>query len=80
MALTISDKELQELHLNEKEFKIEMAVHLYDTGKLSLGKAANFANLDKLMFQKELARRNVFIKYSVNDLYHDIEALKSLNL
>ena len=78
MALTISDKELHELHLTEKEFRIEMAVYLYDTQKLSLGKAAVFAKLDRLSFQQELAKRNIFLKYSKEDLQHDIETLKLL--
>ena len=80
MSLTISDKELQKLHLTEKEFRIEMAVYLYDTQKLSLGKAAAFAKLDRLTFQQELAKRNILLKYSREDLHHDIETLKSLNL
>jgi predicted HTH domain antitoxin len=79
MSLTISDRELQELRLTEKEFRTEMAVYLYDMQKLSLGKAAAFAHLDRLAFQQELAKRNIFLKYTKEDLHHDIETLNSLN-
>ena len=79
MDLLIKEETLRKVELSAEELLIEMAVHLYDIERLSMGQARNLAQLDQLFFQKELARQNVYIKYDVEDLHTDLENLKEFN-
>ncbi|WP_373513727.1 UPF0175 family protein [Persicitalea sp.] len=79
MDLLIKEETLKRAEMTAEELVIEIAVHLYDTERLSMGQARNLAQLDQLSFQKELAKRNVFIKYEVEDLQIDLENLKEFN-
>lgn len=79
MKAIITDQDLEQIHLNEDEFRLEVAIRLYEIKKLSLGLAAKFARLNRYAFQKELAKRKIPIHYSVNDLHHDMDTLQSLN-
>jgi predicted HTH domain antitoxin len=65
--------------LSLKEFLIEIAVHFYDIGRLSMGQARKLAGLDVISFQKEMAARNVYIKYDVEDLAQDLAAIEKYN-
>ena len=78
MDLLIKVEILKKAEISAEELLIEMAVHLYDTGRLSMGQARNLAQLDQLSFQKEVARRDVYIKYDLGDLETDLKNLKKL--
>ena len=60
------------------DLRTEIAVYLYEKKRLSMGKVRKFAGLDLIAFQKELAKRDVYIHYDVSDLEKDIENLKTL--
>ena len=79
MDLLIKEEMLKKAELSAEELLIEIAVHLYDTERLSMGQARNLAQLDQLSFQKEMAKRNIYIKYDVEDLQIDLENLKEFN-
>ncbi len=79
MDLLIKEETLKKAELSAEELLIEIAVHLYDTERLSMGQARNLAQLDQIAFQKELAKRNIHIKYDVKDLHTDLENLKEFN-
>ncbi len=51
---------------------------LFQMEKLSLGKAAEVARMDRLRFQQLLAGREIPVHYDVEDLEHDLETLKKL--
>ena len=78
MDLLIKDEILRKADISAEELLIEIAVHLYDTERLSMGQAKNLAQLDLISFQKELAKRDVYIKYDIEDLETDLENLKYL--
>ncbi len=78
MDLLIKEEVLQKAEITAEELLIEMAVHLYDTGRLSMGQARNLAGLDQIAFQKEMAKRDVYIKYDAEDLKTDLKNLKRL--
>ena len=78
MALTISDETLKVASLTPESFKIEMATHLYDIGRLTLGQARKLAELDQVSFQKELAKRNIYLKYDIEDLDDDLKTIDEL--
>ena len=77
--LIIPAKTLEQLKTMPSELLIEIAVHLYDTEKLSMGQAKKLAGLTQIDFQKELAKRNVFIKYDIEDLETDLKNLSFLD-
>ena len=57
-----------------KEVKILAAVKLYELNRLSLGKAAKLAGLDKVDFMKVLGEQKVFIfKLTEEELAKDVE-------
>jgi len=73
MTITIPDKMLSEVKISANELLIDLAVYLYDKERLSLGQARKVAGLDILSFQRELAKRNVFLKYDIDDLNKDLK-------
>lgn len=77
--LIISAKTFEQLKITPSELLIELAVHLYDTEKLSMGQAKKLANLTQIDFQKELAKLDVYIKYDLQDLETDLKNLSLLD-
>ena len=56
----------------EEELHLELAVALYRSGSLPVGKAARVANLAEERFSEILRQRRVPMPYSMTDLEHDI--------
>ncbi|MEO0686845.1 MAG: UPF0175 family protein [Cyanobacteria bacterium J06649_11] len=79
MGVEVTKEFLERLGMTESEFLIEMAVHFYDIGKMSLGQARKFADLDQISFQHELSKRDIEIKYEVEDLESDMRALELMD-
>ena len=71
---------LEQAQMSPQEFLIELAMYLYDKEVLSMGKAKALAKLDLISFQKELAKREVDIKYDYEDYLTDMKNLEDLNL
>ena len=60
------------LNLNERETKRFLAAKMYESGKLSLGQAADLAGLSKVTFSEILADYNVsIINYPPSDIARD---------
>jgi len=78
MSLTIPDELLQAAQMSADEFRLESAVWLYQSRRLSLAHAARWAGLTRLEFQRELARRNIPV-YTEAEFQHDLAALETLN-
>ena len=76
--LVIPKEILDAIKLPSEELRIEIAVYLYDKEKLSMGQAKRLAGLDQLAFQKELAKRDVYIHFSMKELEDDLETLRNL--
>lgn len=76
--LIVPKELLNQLRLAPDEMLIELATHLYATKRLTMGQAKRLANVDQISFQRELAKRNIYIHYSVEDLRHDVETLDRL--
>ncbi len=79
MDLIIPENTLKAAEISADELLIEIAVHLYDTERLSMGQAKNLVNMDHISFQQELAKRDVNIKYDENDLDTDLKNLKAFH-
>jgi predicted HTH domain antitoxin len=60
------------LQMDSKETQQFLAAKLYESGKLSLGQAAELANLSKTEFADMLSDYDVsFINYSLQDVLKD---------
>ena len=79
MGVQITEEFLAKLNMTRNEFLLEVAVHLYDIDKMSMGQARNFAGVDQITFQKEMKKRNVFIKYDVEDLEEDLRSVREFD-
>lgn len=73
--LVISKDDLKGLQISPGELRVELAVYLYATKSFSMGRARRLAGLDLISFQHELAKRNIYIHYTVEDLRQDVANL-----
>jgi predicted HTH domain antitoxin len=63
---------------SEAELLRELAIVLYEREKLSIGRAARLAGMDKWAFNDLLADREIPMHYDVADLERDLATLRSL--
>jgi len=78
MPVTIDDALLRAAHLDEREFKREVAVALFAQDRLTLGQASKFAGMPYMEFQALLADREICVHYDVEEFLQDVETLKRL--
>lgn len=76
MNLTISDDVLEAADLSERDLRIELALALYARGKLSLGKAAEVAQVHVADLMQEMAGREIPLNYGLADLEQDLRTLE----
>jgi len=64
-----------QIDLNEYDFKMAMAVKLYETGKISIGQAAEIVNISKssLIDVMKNYGSSILFGYSADDLKNDLE-------
>lgn len=76
VTLNVSDDFAQRLESQpeaaEAELHLELAVALYRSGSLPVGKAARVASMTEEHFTEILRQRRVPMPYSLTDLEHDI--------
>src|SRR5438105_915136 len=80
MAVTISDEVLHSARLSEAELKAELALTLFQQDRLTLGQAAELAQVPQLEFQRMLASRQIPIHYGVEQLEHDLRRVQDIAL
>jgi len=79
MPLVIPDDTLRAAGMSEMEAKLEIACHLFDAGKLTIGHAASLAGISEVEFESQLEFRGIpRYRYTDEMLNHDIEELKKL--
>ncbi|MGH9949484.1 MAG: UPF0175 family protein [Pyrinomonadaceae bacterium] len=76
--LVVPKEVLQSAKMEPEELAIEIAAHLYETKRLTMGQAKRLAGLDQIAFQHELKKRNVFIHLTWEDVEKDLENLREL--
>ena len=69
---------LDSARLTLPELKVELAVHLYAQGRLSVGKARELADMTLWEFRQLLASRRISPHYDVADLDEDIATLREM--
>lgn len=77
--MSIDDEFLVAANLSEAEVKTELAIVLYQKGKLSMGKAARLAGMNRISFQFLLASREIPVNYDVDDFRQDLETLRRMD-
>lgn len=78
MPIVIPDHVIRKSALKEEEFRLELAIYLFEKRFLTLGQASELADLSQYAFQQELGKRDLFIHYDLKDLEEDLDTLKSL--
>ncbi len=76
--MTITDDILQEANMTEAELKTELAVLLYQKGKLSMGQAARLANMNRIQFQFLLGSRQIPVNYNEAAFEEDLRTIDQL--
>ena len=66
--------------MTPRELKRELAVHLFEQGKLSFGKARELAEMTVWEFQQLLGSRGIPVHYDVADYEEDLATLEELDL
>ena len=69
---------LDSARLTVEELRSELAIHLYEQGRLSVGKAHELAGLSLWEFRQLLAARGIPAHVGVEDLERDLETLRKL--
>jgi predicted HTH domain antitoxin len=79
MALVISDEFLDASQLTPNELLQEIALHLFDSGRLTLDYAAKMAQLDSHAFRDLLKARKIpLYRYDLEDFEVDLRNLREL--
>ena len=68
----------QATRMSPEELKRELAIHLFEEGKLSFGKARSLAAMTIWEFQQLLGSRGIVVHYDIEDYEEDLETLKRL--
>jgi predicted HTH domain antitoxin len=62
--------------MSPEELKRELAVYLFQQGRLSFGKAREMAGMTIWQFQRTLASREIPLHYDVEDYERDLATLR----
>lgn len=71
---------LDSARLTVPELKVELAVLLYQQGRLSIGKARELADMSLWQFRQLLGSRQIGPHYGIEEYREDVEALQQLGL
>lgn len=78
VSLELPSDVLLATRLTSSELKTELAIHLFDQGKLSLGKARELADMDIWQFMQLLGARGIIAHYDIEEYEEDLDTLKRL--
>ena len=78
MVIEIQDEMLRGLKLTEPQALLDLAVGLFTDRRVTLGRAAEIAQLTQLAFQQELNRREIPVHCDMDDLLADVSTLAAL--
>ena len=78
VAIEIPSDVIHATRMKPQELKQELAIHLFQQGKLSFGKARELADMNVWVFQQLLGSRGIPIHYDIGDYDEDLTNLKEL--
>ena len=77
--LILDDGLIKNMNMSEQEVKLEFAIWLYESDKISLRKAAKVASMNWLDFSKILVERNIpTIKMNTEEFEAEVNTVNSL--
>ncbi len=79
MTLTIPAERLGDVALSERDAVVDIAIGLYKRDQVSLGRAAEIADMSSVELLTELGRRHIPVNYDADDLRADLKTLKKLS-
>ncbi len=77
--LEIPQEILDSARLTIDQVLVELAVHLYEQGRLSIGKAHELAGLSLWEFRQLLGFRQIAPHFAEEDLAQDVETLRQFS-
>jgi predicted HTH domain antitoxin len=78
MILDVPNEFISITAYTEHDFKVDVAVMLYQRKVVTLARAARWLGMNRLQFQKILADRNVPLNFSLEDLDIDLKTIQSM--
>ena len=79
MSVIISDEWLHAAQMSEAELRLELAIWLYQQGRLTLALASRLAGLTRLQFQRALSERGIPLHYTAEELEEDLTNLQEVD-
>ncbi|GAA4399135.1 hypothetical protein GCM10023187_10540 [Nibrella viscosa] len=76
MLLELNDEIITRTGLSDDQLRLELAVQLYATGKLTMAQARRLTNLHRIAFEEELGQRGLWPNYTEEDLRQDVATLE----
>ncbi|MEM6263447.1 MAG: UPF0175 family protein, partial [Bacteroidota bacterium] len=64
--------------MSEEEFRLELAIFLFQKEVFTLGKASEFAGKSQFYFQRELAKREIPLHYGHEEFKEDLITIKKI--
>ena len=78
ISIKIPREVIHATRMTPEELRQELAIHLFQRGKLSFGKAREMAGMTVWAFQQLLGSRGILVHYDVKDYEEDLATLKEL--
>lgn len=78
IAIQIPREVVHATRMKPEELKRELALALFQQGRLSYGKAREMAGMTAWDFQQLLGSRGIFVHYDVADYEDDLATLREL--
>lgn len=78
ISIEIPREVVHATRMKPHELKLELAVHLFQQGKLSFGKAREMAGKSVWAFQQLLGSRDIPVHYDIESYEEDMATLKGI--
>ena len=78
ISIEIPREVIHATRMTPRELRRELAIYLFQQGRLSFGKAREMAGMTLWTFQQTLAGREIPIHYDVEDYKEDLATLRKL--
>ena len=78
ISIEIPREVIHATRMTPEELRRELAIHLFQQGKLSFGKAQEMAGMTVWIFQQLLGSRGIPVHYGMEDYEEDRATLKEL--
>ncbi|TAE57529.1 MAG: UPF0175 family protein [Nostocales cyanobacterium] len=78
MSILIPNDIIQAIGKTENLLKLELAIMMLRDYHISSAKAAEFAGLSLIEFRQELAKRDIYINYDVEDFQAELQTLHDM--